>query len=68
MSSRWWSLKDKAKVVPAGGHMEDSVVKQLQHGGCGAEEGGCGGRDTLDFTESCLQYTDVCLHKHMSCT
>ena len=25
-------MKDKTKVVPVGGHMKDSVVKQLQHG------------------------------------
>ena len=29
--------------VPAGSHMEDHMVKQLQHGGLGAEEGVCGG-------------------------
>ena len=34
--------KGKTKVVPAGSHTEDHVVKQLQHGGLGVEERVCG--------------------------
>ena len=34
--------KGKTKVVPAGGHTEDNVIKQLQQGGLGVEEGVCG--------------------------
>ena len=37
------------------------MVKQLQHGGCGAKEGGCGGKGTrLDFTESLFT-----VHRHL---
>ena len=59
-------MKDKTKVVPAGGHMEDSVVNQLQHDGCGAEEGDCGGRGThwtslsLVYSTQTFVYMNTC--------
>ena len=59
-------MKDKTKVVPTGGHMEDSEVKQLQHGGCGAEEEGCGGRGThqtslgLVYSTQMFVYINTC--------
>ena len=46
--------------------MEVSVVKQLQHGGCGAEEGGCGGRGThwtslsLVYSTQTFVYINTC--------
>ena len=43
-------------MVPAGGHTEESVVKQLQHVGCAAKEGGCGGRGT-HWSSLCLVYS-----------
>ena len=52
-------MKDKTKVVTAGGHMEDSVVKQLHHGECGAAEGGCAGRGT-HWTSVSLVYICTC--------
>ena len=66
MSSRRWSLKDKTEVVPAGGHMEDSVVKQLQHDGHRVEEEGCGGRGThwtslsLVYSTQTFVYINTC--------
>ena len=58
MSSRMLSLKDKTKVVLASGHMEDSVVKQLQHGVERRREAVEGGAHTLDhWTSLSLVYS-----------